>query len=87
MNPTNKIHQAVTNYQSQPISSNVASSNRHAFTGYADENQTYSCEICGHTGQLGVDIEERPYYDRFFKRDNIRYECKNIEKCLDRVEW
>jgi len=45
----------------------------------------YTCEVCGYRGYLGVDILERPYYDRLFKRDSTRWECKDIEKCLDRV--
>ena len=44
-----------------------------------------SCEVCGYKGYLGVDILERPYYDRLFKRDSTRWECKDIEKCLDRT--
>jgi hypothetical protein len=45
----------------------------------------FTCEICGARGQLGVEIVERPYYDTTLRRDNTRYECKNIQACLTRT--
>jgi uncharacterized LabA/DUF88 family protein len=49
------------------------------------EIPTCSCEVCGNKGHLGVDIVEREFYDRTLERDSTRWECKNIEKCLDRI--
>jgi hypothetical protein len=51
------------------------------------EISVYSCEVCGFKGHLGVDIVERPFFDRVQQRDSTRWECKNIEKCLDRIGW
>ena len=44
----------------------------------------YTCEVCGFKGHLGGDIVEREYYDKFLHRDNTRYECRDIEQCLNR---
>ena len=49
------------------------------------EPLVYSCQICGCTGQLNKDIVERPYYDNVLHRDNVRFECQNIEQCLTRT--
>ena len=44
----------------------------------------YTCEVCGFKGHLGEGIIEREYYDKFLQRDNTRYECRDIEQCLNR---
>lgn len=49
------------------------------------EVSIYSCEVCGYKGHLGVDIVESEFYDRILKRDSTRWECKDIEECLDRL--
>jgi hypothetical protein len=49
------------------------------------ENSVYSCEICGFTGRLGVDIVQRPFFNRVLRRDSTRWECIDIERCLCRT--
>jgi hypothetical protein len=44
----------------------------------------YTCEVCSFKGHLGADIVEREYYDQVLRRDNTRYECRDIEQCLNR---
>ena len=39
------------------------------------------CEVCGH---MGGDVQEHPFYDKVLGRDSTRYECDDIEACLDR---
>ena len=52
--------------------------------GWNPPAQIYTCEVCGFKGHLGGDIVEREYYDKFLHRDNTRYECRDIEQCLNR---
>ena len=55
-----------------------------AALGWNPPAPIYTCEVCGFKGHLGGDIVEREYYDKFLHRDNTRYECRDIEQCLNR---
>jgi len=43
------------------------------------------CEVCGKLGLINKEIVLADYYNPIFRHDSTRYECRDIERCLDRA--
>ena len=44
------------------------------------------CDFCGREGVYLEDIVDEAYHDRITGRDTLRYGCRDIDACLNRID-